>query len=159
MPDDPARRSQPFLAAGVLFFDAAGRVMLVRPTYKSGWDIPGGYVERDESPLAACRREVREELGIAPTIGRLLVVDWAPHPDEGDKVLYVFDGGELPPDDLAALRLDPDELAESAFHTIEEAAAVLVPRLARRVEAAVTARREGVTLYLEHGQRPDEAVR
>jgi 8-oxo-dGTP diphosphatase len=90
MPDDPVRRSQPFLAAGVLFFDAAGRVMLVRPTYKSGWDIPGGYVERDESPLAACRREVREELGIALTIGRLLVVDWAPHPDEGDKLLYVF---------------------------------------------------------------------
>jgi cytochrome P450 len=32
----------------VLFFDAAGRVMLVRPTFKSGWDIPGGYVEHDE---------------------------------------------------------------------------------------------------------------
>jgi 8-oxo-dGTP pyrophosphatase MutT (NUDIX family) len=159
MPDDPARRSRPFLAAGVLFFDAAGRVMLVRPTYKSGWDIPGGYVERDESPLAACRREVREELGIAPTIGRLLVVDWAPHSDEGDKVLYVFDGGEVTSDDLAALRLDPDELAESAFHTIEDAPDVLVPRLARRVEAAVTARREGLTLYLEHGQQPAEAVR
>jgi 8-oxo-dGTP pyrophosphatase MutT (NUDIX family) len=159
MPDDPARRSRPFTAAGVLFFDAAGRVMLVRPTYKSGWDIPGGYVERDESPQAACRREVREELGIAPTIGRLLVVDWAPHPDEGDKMLYIFDGGEVQPDHLAALRLDPDELAESAFHTIEEAAAVLVPRLARRVEAAVTARRESLTQYLEHGHQPDEAGR
>jgi ADP-ribose pyrophosphatase YjhB (NUDIX family) len=155
MPDDPARRSRPFTAAGVLFFDASDRVMLVRPTYKAGWDIPGGYVERDESPLAACHREVREELGIEPPIGRLLVVDWAPRPNEGDKVLYVFDGGELTPGDLATVRLDPDELAEYAFHTEEEAIGVLVPRLARRVTAGVRARREGVTVYLEHGQAPD----
>jgi len=109
--DDLAWRSRPFTAAGVLFFDATERVMLVRPTYKPGWDIPGGYVEQDESPLAACRREVREELGITPPIGRLVVVDWAPHPDEGDKVVFVFDGDELSPGDLAALHLDPAELA------------------------------------------------
>jgi len=155
MPDDPARRSRPFTAAGVLFFDASDRVMLVRPTYKPGWDIPGGYVEQDESPLAACYREVREELGIAPPVGRLLVVDWAPHPNEGDKVLYVFNGGELAPGDLAAIRLDRAELAEYAFHTVEEAAGILVARLARRVAAAVRARRDGLTLYLEHGQEPD----
>ncbi|TMC02116.1 MAG: NUDIX hydrolase [Chloroflexi bacterium] len=155
MPDDPARRSRPFTAAGALFFDSTGRFMLVRPTYKTGWDIPGGYVEQNESPLAACRREVREELGIAPSVGRLLVIDWAPHPDEGDKVLYVFDGGELAPGDLVAVRLDPGELAEYAFHSVDEATSVLVPRLARRVAAAVRARHEGLTLYLEHGQDPD----
>jgi len=156
MPDDPARRSRPFTAAGVLFFDSTGRFMLVRPTYKTGWDIPGGYVEQNESPLAACRREVREELGIAPPVGRLLVIDWAPHPDEGDKVLYVFDGGELAPGDLVAVRLDPGELAEYAFHSVDEATSVLVPRLARRVAAAVRARHEGLTLYLEHGQEPPD---
>ncbi|WP_309248834.1 NUDIX domain-containing protein [Streptomyces sp. MNP-20] len=31
-------------------------------------------------PLQACVREVREELGITPGIGRLLAVDWAPAP-------------------------------------------------------------------------------
>ncbi len=143
------------MAAGVLFFDTADRLLLVRPTYKPGWDIPGGYVERGESALAACRREVREELGIAPPIGRLLVVDWAPHPDEGDKVLYVFDGGELTAEDLAAVRLDPTELAEYAFHTTDEAAGLLAARLARRVATAVRAHRESLTLYLEHGQEPD----
>ncbi len=158
MRDDPGRHSRPFTAAGVLFFDADECVMVVRPTYKPGWDIPGGYVERGESPLAACRREVREELGIAPPVGRLLAVDWAPHPNEGDKVLFVFDGGELRADDLAAVRLDPTELAEYAFRTVEEAANVLVARLARRVATAVRARREGLTLYLEHGQEPDGAV-
>jgi hypothetical protein len=85
-------------------------------------------------------------------------VDWAPHPNEGDKVLYVFDGDELDPGDLAALRLDPAELAEYAFHTVEEATGVLVPRLARRVAAAVRGRRDGLTLYLEHGQEPPDGT-
>jgi 8-oxo-dGTP pyrophosphatase MutT (NUDIX family) len=156
MADDHSRRARPYTAAGVVFFDAAGRVLLVRPTYKPGWEAPGGAIERGESPLGACRREVREELGIAPPIGRLLVVDWAPHPHDGDRVLYVFDGGELAPEDLAAVRLDADELAEYSFHTVEEATAVLVPRLARRLSAAVRARNEGRTLYLEHGQEPGE---
>ncbi|WP_208865223.1 NUDIX domain-containing protein [Amycolatopsis rubida] len=40
------------------------------------WRSPGGLVEDGESPLAACRREVGEELGIDVPVGRLLVVDW-----------------------------------------------------------------------------------
>ncbi|MGW6244366.1 NUDIX domain-containing protein [Streptomyces roseolus] len=33
------------VAAGVLFFDDAGRVLLVDPVYKEPWEIPGGAVE------------------------------------------------------------------------------------------------------------------
>jgi ADP-ribose pyrophosphatase YjhB (NUDIX family) len=61
-----------------------------RPTYKDYWDIPGGYVEPGESPLGACRREIREELSIAPPIaGQPLVIDWAPADGEGDKILFI----------------------------------------------------------------------
>ena len=44
----------PRVGAGVLFRDGAGRVLLVKPTYKNGWEIPGGYVERGESPPLGC---------------------------------------------------------------------------------------------------------
>ena len=54
--------------------------MLVRPTYKEYWDIPGGYVEEGESPLQACIREVDEELGVRVEITRLLTVDWCTLP-------------------------------------------------------------------------------
>lgn len=87
--------ARPRVAAGVLFFDDDGHVLLVLPCYKPGWDIPGGYVEPGESPKRACARELEEELGITPAIGDLLVIDWAPHPDEGDKLLFVYDGGVL----------------------------------------------------------------
>ena len=52
------------MAAGALFRDANGRVLLVNPVYKNTWDLPGGAVEAEESPHAACRREVAEELGL-----------------------------------------------------------------------------------------------
>ena len=52
------------MAAGALCRDRAGRVLLVDPVYRETWDLPGGAVEAEESPQAACRREVTEELGL-----------------------------------------------------------------------------------------------
>jgi 8-oxo-dGTP diphosphatase len=149
--DDPRDRSRAYVAAGVLFFDDAGRVMLVQPTYKDYWDIPGGYVETGETPAQAAAREVREELGIQTVIGPLLVADWAPHSDEGDKLLLVFDGGTLTTEQLAAIRLQTDEIASYAFHNSAETTAMLIPRLGRRVVAAIDAHQAGRPAYLELG--------
>lgn len=146
------RMAHPRMAAGALFFDSRGYVLLVQPSYKPKWEIPGGYVENGESPLAACRREVREELGISPAIGALLVVDWAPSPKEGDKVLYVFDGGRLDQGHVDTIKLAPDELLSAAFHPAEALDELLIPRLARRVKAAITARSQAHPQYLEHGE-------
>ncbi|MFC5718991.1 NUDIX domain-containing protein [Streptomyces gamaensis] len=150
--DHEKRMARPRMAAGALFFNSQGHVLLVRPSYKPMWEIPGGYVETGESPLAACRREVLEELGITPSIGALLVLDWAPIESEGDKVLYVFDGGELQPDDYAAIKLAPDELLAAEFHPAEAVDELLIPRLARRVQRAIAAREHGHPQYLEHGE-------
>ncbi|WP_371652611.1 MULTISPECIES: NUDIX domain-containing protein [unclassified Streptomyces] len=152
--DHEQRMARPRMAAGAVFFDAQSRVLLVRPSYKPMWEIPGGYVETGESPLAACRREVEEELGIRPDIGPLLVVDWAPSPTEGDKVLYVFDGGELSEQASASIKLSPDELLAAAFHPTKDVDQLLIPRLARRVKAAVAARAQQHPVYLEHGELP-----
>ena len=148
----------PRVSAGALFVDEQGRVLLVEPIYKSYWDVPGGYVEPGESPLAACAREVREELGIAPRLGALLVVDWAPAEHEGDKLLFIFDGGTLDAEQLAAIRLQPAELRSYAFHDLATADALLIPRLARRLAAALDARRAGLPRYLEHGATPPAAL-
>ncbi|MFJ8230482.1 NUDIX domain-containing protein [Streptomyces sp. NPDC094448] len=148
------RMARPRTASGALFFDAYGRVLLVKPSYKPLWEIPGGYIEQGESPLAACRREVEEELGITPDIGHLLVVDWAPSPAEGDKTLYIFDGGELGPGDTTSIRPAPQELLAAEFQSTNALDQLLIPRLARRVKQAIAAREIGRTHYLEHGEQP-----
>ncbi|WP_329128174.1 NUDIX hydrolase [Streptomyces caniferus] len=149
-----AKMAHPRMAAGALFFDASGRVLMVEPSYKDYWEIPGGYVETGESPLQACVREVREELGITPPIGRLLAVDWAPSDKEGDKVLYLFDGGQLPADLLSQITLQPEELLSYEFLRHGDIAGRTIPRLARRIEAAVDARDQAAPVYLEHGEAP-----
>ncbi|WP_382465530.1 NUDIX domain-containing protein [Streptomyces noursei] len=148
------RMATPRMAAGALFFDDQDQVLLVKPSYKPKWEIPGGYIERGESPLAACRREVQEELGITPDIGSLLVIDWAPSEVEGDKVLYVFDGGQLRPKEFTDIKFPPDEILAAEFHPADQLDDLLIPRLARRVRAAITARAQASTQYLEHGTSP-----
>jgi ADP-ribose pyrophosphatase YjhB (NUDIX family) len=139
------------VAAGTLFLDDAGRVLLVRPTYKPDWDIPGGYVESGESPRDACVREIYEELGLRVEVGRLLSVDWAPHPDEGDKVLFIFDGGRLGPDQLDAINFRDGEVAEYTFLHEVQIDVQAIPRLARRIRASLGAMSGEQMAYLEHG--------
>jgi ADP-ribose pyrophosphatase YjhB (NUDIX family) len=136
-------------AAGALFVDERDRVMLVEPTYKPMWDIPGGVIEPGETPSAACAREIDEELGLDIRVGRLLVVDWAPHPN-GEKVLFVFDGGLLDPGTLARIRLQAEELASYMFVEAGDVGDWLPPRLLRRITAAIAARADGTIHYLEH---------
>jgi 8-oxo-dGTP diphosphatase len=140
------------MAAGALFRDEIGRVLLVEPTYKPNWEIPGGAVERDESPTAACRREVIEELGLDRSIGRVLAVDWVPsRPERPEGLILIYDGGVLTEDVIAAIRLDPDELASYAFVEADQVGERASELLTRRLTACLDAVSAGTTLSLENG--------
>lgn len=139
----------PRVAAGVIFRDPRGRVLFVKPSYKSGWDVPGGYVEPDESPRAAALREVQEELGVTVEPGRLLVVDWAPHTVEGDKLLFLFDGGYV---NAERATLQADEIKQATYHEPEQLDQLMPERLARRVRYALQELEHASDTYLEHGR-------
>ncbi|RCG31956.1 NUDIX hydrolase [Sphaerisporangium album] len=138
-------------AAGALIRDEVGRVLLVRPTYKPRWDIPGGMLEAGESPRAACVREVKEELGIVAQLGDMLCVDWVPpRPPWDGGLMFVFDGGVLTAGEAGGIRLQPSELDRFVFAGPEEAEVLLPPELARRVRASLRCLAGGAC-YLEDG--------
>ncbi|MFD4459451.1 NUDIX domain-containing protein [Nocardia sp. NPDC058480] len=140
------------MGAGALFVDECDRVLLVEPTYKDYWELPGGVVEANESPLAAVVREIDEELGLTVSMGRLLVVDWVPpglYPNDG--VMFLYDGGQLRADQTAAIALQAQELVSWAWCDESEVSERLPAVLARRVAAARSLRRDGGVAYLEDG--------
>lgn len=72
--------------------------------------------------------------------------------DEGDKVLFVFDGGTSITSVIKKqLSLPQDELVTFAFHPTEAFNDLMHTRLARRLRAAISARQRGALGYLEHG--------
>lgn len=48
-----ATQARKRVSADVLLRDEEGRVLLVKPTYKPGWDLPGGMAEFVSPPEAA----------------------------------------------------------------------------------------------------------
>ena len=60
------RRVAPSFTVGAMCFieRADGRVLFIRHLYRQRWGVPGGLLERRETPTDAVRREVREEVGL-----------------------------------------------------------------------------------------------
>ncbi|MEU6602672.1 NUDIX hydrolase [Streptomyces flaveolus] len=141
------------LAAGVLLFDEHDRVLLVDPTYKPGWEFPGGVVERGEAPARAGMREVAEETGIhLREVPRLLVIDWErPAPPGFGGLRLLFDGGRLESGEESRVLLPGPELRAWRFVTEQEAAVMLPPVRFERLRWALRARERGSALYLEAG--------
>ena len=127
----------PKLAVAVLI-EREGRLLLGRrgPTTArpGGWSFPAGFVERGERVEDAAVREVREEAGLAVTLGPLLTLRSA----AGEPVvLAVFvaasvAGNPAADDDLTELGwFAPDALPDLAFpHDREIVAAWLARRAA-----------------------------
>jgi 8-oxo-dGTP pyrophosphatase MutT (NUDIX family) len=139
------------VSAGALIFDGTGLLLILKPTYKSGWTIPGGVMEADgETPWEACQREVREECGIDVRHGQLVCMDFRhPRPGKPGGIRFLFHCGVIDDVRLAAIVIQPEEVSEYRLAALPEALSLLRPPIRRRVRAATSAR--GL-VYLEDGR-------
>lgn len=136
-------------AGGALFLNDAGEILVVKPSYKEGWEIPGGITEKGESPRAACERELKEEIGLERQITKLLCVDYK-NQNNKESYQFVFDGGVIATDQI---QIDGKEIIDFKFVASEDLSQFLSESLARRVLAILESGRKE-TLYLENGHWP-----
>ena len=148
-----AQLPQKRMSAGVLIRDDADRVLLVEPSYKPSWEIPGGVVEDGEAPWTTAARELHEEIGLTRPCGRLLVVDYVPAENDTlpERIGFVFDGGTIDPATFDGLVLGA-EIVSAAWYSTDEIRTMVKPLLADRIAAAVEAAVTGVTVMCERGK-------
>ena len=141
------------VSAGALIFDRAGRLLILKPTYKSGWTIPGGVMEADgETPWEACRREVREECGIEIGRGRLACMDFRhPKPGRPGGIRFLFDCGRVDDRLMDGIAVQPEEVSEYRLAALPDALGLLRGPIRRRVRAATGSGRKKL-VYLEDGR-------
>ncbi|MFD9333205.1 NUDIX domain-containing protein [Streptomyces sp. NPDC060028] len=145
--DHRAARPKALTAASVVFTDAAGSVLLVQPGYgnPARWHLPGGGIDSDlgETPRAAARREVLEELGLDRAPGRLLAVNWSHRPGRPARIRFLYDGGTLDAGALARIRLPAPELLQWRAVPPADLAGLTKGALRRQIKACLTARATG----------------
>ncbi|MFI6846702.1 NUDIX hydrolase [Kitasatospora sp. NBC_00085] len=142
-------------AAGVLFPDGQGRVLVVRLPYDRKHPLAisgGGWEPEDLSPRRTAVREIAEELGFTPRLGPLACIDWTLDDFRPPIAAHLYWAEPLTPEECAAFTPDTAEVGGWAWLTPEQAAHALPPRLSRRVSACLRAPREAWPLELEDGR-------
>ena len=116
----------PKMAVGVLIEDPLGRALLVKRAVRPRigfWALPGGFMDHDEVPREAARREVQEETGLLVQVQGVLDIAPLGREDHRRGVIIFFSGtpcgGSLcPGDDASEARwfaADDLPFAELAF--------------------------------------------
>ncbi|MEM7594180.1 MAG: NUDIX hydrolase [Cyanobacteria bacterium P01_A01_bin.83] len=139
------------MGAGCLFFNHQRKILILKPTYKNHWLLPGGVIEANESPRQACIREVQEEIGIKCQPERLLCIDYvSPTQHSNESVQFIFESKIN--FDLSMIRLAEAEISAYKLFEPQEALSKLGFHSRLRLEKCLEYRHGEITIYLENGE-------
>lgn len=136
------------MGSGVIIRNEKGEILILKTTYKDHWEIPGGVVEENESPVQTAERETLEEIGVKLNIDFCLVMHYrSAQLGIDENIMFVFDGGLVK--NIDQLKLDPKEIAEAKFISFNDALTLVGDRLGSRLPFCEQALKEKRTIYLE----------
>lgn len=137
-------RKQPkrMASAAMLLENNAGELLIVKANYKNYWTLPGGIVDRSETPKQGAIRETREEVGVALEPKAVSFVAIANRTSSEAQTYQFIFKAPLPQD--ASIVLQKSEIDEYAFASRSQ-----VLSSDRRYAKAVVNWANGVVGYIE----------
>lgn len=141
-------------STAVIFFNQKNELLILKPTYREGWQVPGGVLEECESPLEGAQRETKEEIGIeSENLSLVGVVHGRQLTETGEKydvVYFTFFGGILSEEKIKQIVLEEREISEYRFIMLDEALQLLHVGLRERVRLGMEAYRTNKIMYSEY---------
>jgi ADP-ribose pyrophosphatase YjhB (NUDIX family) len=105
---------RPTITGAIVLVRVGGELLLIRPSYRPWYTVPGGRVARGEAPRLAAARELREEVGIAVAPDALRALgEFVVHHSYIEDHVHAF---ELRLDAAPEVRIDSREVVWAGFH-------------------------------------------
>ena len=129
-------------ASGALIRNSVGEILIVKPTYREDWLLPGGVIEAGELPMEACKRECKEELSVDVYVSKLLCFEYRKATEgQAETTRFIFACGTA----LEEIRLQEGELSDYRLTSLKNAMSLVDTLTARRLQRI----QEGKPVYFE----------
>ena len=119
------------VGVGLVGFDKRGRILMLNHVYHptAPWGIPGGWLNRAESPSECALRELDEETGLMAELGPVVHVSYEKTPPH----LGIAYAGRIIPGQMKL----SSEILEAAWCAPDELPEPLLPFVQNAISAAV----------------------
>lgn len=139
------------MASGVILFNEDDQLLLVKPSYKTYWSLPGGIVDKNESPKQTAIRETLEEVGVDLKLCQFISVEYVPDKEgKGENLQFTFYGGVLDKEQIRNIKIDGDEISDYKFMTTDEATEMAGGGLNKKLPKLLSALKNNIAIYIEN---------
>jgi 8-oxo-dGTP diphosphatase len=140
--------------SGVLIFNSHGQLLIVKPSYLDRWLCPGGGIDEAEAPLAAARRECKEEIGVEFDEMWPAYINYRePQPDgQTDMIQFMFTTNTVNDNFLGELHLGQGEIDDAKFVDISDLKNYFSEVRAKTVTTYFKHKNGRKIVYMENGE-------
>ena len=105
---------RPTITGAIVLVRVGEQLLLIRPSYRPWYTVPGGRVDRGETPRLAAARELHEEVGLAVEPGALRELgEFVVHHSHIEDHVHAFELRLAAPPELC---IDSREVVWAGFH-------------------------------------------
>lgn len=126
-------------ASGAFIFNEKNQLLILKPSYKDGWNLPGGVTDEFESPYQTIIRECKEEVNLDVKIKDLVLIDYSLKTIDDFEHDYIEFYFTVSVENLSDIQIDNEEILDYKFVDINQAQKYLAPNYYTRLQAFLNA--------------------